>query len=221
MLGVLSISTVAVPARGQEPWRFLLPEQRSHRDPRPGDAAEGEVFGVARSAHGDPCRSPRSRSAISRSTRPFGRAGQLGGDPPVGRQQRPDDLRPGDRQHADRSGPGRVRSGRPAVNNVFSRSEVRRPSSTRSTPSRPDHGRRVDNYDLGMGLSKRDVTGGTLSWISTTTSPAPPRPGCRSTRRAGSSSLSYTQPLLQGAASRSTWRRSSSPGSTPSGRSSR
>src|SRR5947209_11345307 len=87
------------------------------------------------------------------------------------------------------------------ANNTFSRSEV--PAAI-SDPANPFNtlitGTRVDNYDLGLGVTKKTITGGTFGLnvadnvARFNPGPAPLNPQARS-----SVALSYTQPLLQGA----------------------
>jgi outer membrane protein TolC len=87
------------------------------------------------------------------------------------------------------------------ANNTFSRSEV--PAAV-SDPANPFNtlitGTRVDNYDLGLGVTKKTITGGSFGLnvadnvARFNPGPAPLDPQARS-----SVTLSYTQPLLQGA----------------------
>lgn len=87
------------------------------------------------------------------------------------------------------------------ANNTFSRSEV--PAAT-PDPASPTGlviaGPRIDNYDLGLGVAKKTITGGTvnLNYADNVArfnpGPAPLDPQARSAL-----TLSYTQPLLQGA----------------------
>ncbi|HEX4590665.1 MAG TPA: TolC family protein [Gemmataceae bacterium] len=87
------------------------------------------------------------------------------------------------------------------VNNAFTRSE--QPVAV-SDPTNPLNtiitGTRVDNYDLGLGVTKKTITGGTLGLnladnvARFNPGPAPLNPQARSAL-----TLSYTQPLLQGA----------------------
>jgi outer membrane protein TolC len=85
--------------------------------------------------------------------------------------------------------------------NAFNRAEVpqavfdpRDPTGVRIT------GTRVDNYDLGLGLSKRTVTGGTLSLdVDVNVARFQPGPAPLNPQERSSVTLSYTQPLLQGA----------------------
>jgi outer membrane protein TolC len=86
------------------------------------------------------------------------------------------------------------------ANNTFSRSEV--PAAI-SDPTNPLNtiitGTRVDNYDLGLGITKKTATGGTLGLnyadnVARTAGFAPLNPQARSAM-----TLSYSQPLLQGA----------------------
>lgn len=87
------------------------------------------------------------------------------------------------------------------VNNAFSRSEVPQAVFDATSPVAASiTGTRIDNYDLGVGVSKRNVTGGTLNLDFDENvarfhpGPAPLNPQGRSAL-----TLSYTQPLLQGA----------------------
>jgi outer membrane protein TolC len=87
------------------------------------------------------------------------------------------------------------------ASNAFTRSE--QPAAI-SDPINPFNtiisGTRVDNYDLGLGITKKTITGGTLGLnvadnvARFNPGPAPLNPQARS-----SVTLSYTQPLLQGA----------------------
>ena len=87
------------------------------------------------------------------------------------------------------------------VNNSFPRNE--QPVAV-SDPINPLNalitGTRIDNYDLGLGVSKKTVTGGTFGLnvddnvARFNPGPAPLNPQARS-----AVTLSYTQPLLQGA----------------------
>lgn len=61
-------------------------------------------------------------------------------------------------------------------------------------------GSRIDNYELGLGISKRTVTGGNLSLdLTSETSRFHPGPAPLNPQERSSVTLSYTQPLLQGA----------------------
>jgi outer membrane protein TolC len=61
-------------------------------------------------------------------------------------------------------------------------------------------GTRIDNYELGLGISKKSVTGGTVSLDgSLVSSRFEPGPAPLNPQERGSLTMSYTQPLLQGA----------------------
>jgi outer membrane protein TolC len=61
-------------------------------------------------------------------------------------------------------------------------------------------GTRVDNYDLGLGVQKRTVTGGTLRLdVNSNTANFPPGTGLLDPQTRSSATLSFRQPLLQGA----------------------
>jgi outer membrane protein TolC len=86
------------------------------------------------------------------------------------------------------------------VNNAFTRSEQPVPVTDPTDPLNTlIAGTRVDNYDLGLGVMKKTITGGTLALnladnvARFTPGPAPLNPQERSAL-----TLSYTQPLLQG-----------------------
>lgn len=85
--------------------------------------------------------------------------------------------------------------------NAFSRSEVPAAFFDANSPlGAIIAGDRIDNYDLGLGVTKRTITGGTLGFNVDDNvarfhlGPAPLNPQQR-----GAVTLSYTQPLLQGA----------------------
>ncbi len=91
----------------------------------------------------------------------------------------------------------------PVVNarNTFSRSELPVAGFDPLVPAGASiGGGRIDNYDLGLGITKKNITGGTLGLdvtenvARTNPGPAPLNPQDRS-----GITLSYTQPLAQGA----------------------
>jgi outer membrane protein TolC len=88
-----------------------------------------------------------------------------------------------------------------SVNNAFSRSEVPQSIFDATNPVLADiTGTRIDNYDLGVGVSKRTVTGGTLKLdFADNVARFNPNPNPLNPQSPSSLTLSYTQPLLQGA----------------------
>jgi outer membrane protein TolC len=90
----------------------------------------------------------------------------------------------------------------PVINarNVFSRSEQPIGAFDLLTPSQVDIlGNRIDNYELGLGISKKNITGGTLSLdVADNFAQTNPGPAPLSPQRTSGITLSYTQPLAQG-----------------------
>jgi outer membrane protein TolC len=87
------------------------------------------------------------------------------------------------------------------VNTTFSRSEVPEAIFDPASPvGAVITGTRIDNYDLGVGVSKRTVTGGTLALnFADNVARFNPNPNPLNPQSPSSLTLSYTQPLLQGA----------------------
>ncbi|HTK74429.1 MAG TPA: TolC family protein [Gemmataceae bacterium] len=87
------------------------------------------------------------------------------------------------------------------VNNAFSRSEVPQAAFDPTSPVGASiTGTRIDNYDLGVGVTKRTVTGGTLALnFADNVARFNPNPSSLNPQSPSSLTLSYTQPLLQGA----------------------
>ena len=87
------------------------------------------------------------------------------------------------------------------VDNAFSRSEVPQAIFDPTSPVGASiTGTRIDNYDLGVGVSKRTVTGGTLRLdFADNVARFNPNPNPLNPQSPSSLTLSYTQPLLQGA----------------------
>jgi outer membrane protein TolC len=87
------------------------------------------------------------------------------------------------------------------VDNAFSRSEVPQAIFDPTSPVGVSiAGTRIDNYDLGVGVSKRTVTGGALNLnFADNVARFNPNPNPLNPQSPSSLTLSYTQPLLQGA----------------------
>jgi outer membrane protein TolC len=88
-----------------------------------------------------------------------------------------------------------------SVSNAFTRSE-----QPQAVPAPTDPagvrigGTRIDNYDLGLGVSKRTVTGGTLALdVASNTANFQPGVSPLDPQTRSSVTLSFRQPLLQGA----------------------
>jgi outer membrane protein TolC len=87
-----------------------------------------------------------------------------------------------------------------AANNTFNRSEAPLAFSDLSNPLNTIiAGTRVDNYELGLGITKKTVTGGTFGLnVNDTVSRFNPGPVPLNPQAQSAVTLSYTQPLLQG-----------------------
>jgi outer membrane protein TolC len=91
----------------------------------------------------------------------------------------------------------------PVINarNTFSRSELPIAGFDLTNPALATiAGNRIDNYDLGLGVSKKTITGGTLSLdVADNVAKTNPGPAPLSPQQTTGLTLGFTQPLAQGA----------------------